>query len=697
MTAGLLAKAALALSLLLASINFLTTARWANEPGALHGWRRPWYALALLVVIALAVTGRRQIGTPVRIGRGPATVLALTGLGVLVYSLFSRLPLSTWDEIPFKDDWTPLYQQAVNGIALLKRGVVVGWNWWLLGGYPTSTDIAQNFGIVGFIPMTILGSQVGYHVLHVVLFVAVPAFVWWDLQSEDRDVRLVATGLAGFFSAGYFGAIGGSGDTNSLVGVFCAVPRHDGRPRRAPRPALGRAAHAARADARALHPHRFLRLCRDLPDDRGGLLPRPAGVLPCGHCRRAGAGGGAPDALGIAALPSVCQLQQHRLRSRRAAELVAVRAEGLLQHRDPVPAAPVVQRLPQRRQHLARLADRRRLPVGPGFTSALTRPVFYAGAAVVTQLLLRFNTPEAGAGFDRIQHMFPLLLAPALAGFVLRFAGTRRLAIAMLALLALFVQNPTEPIRHVPNLRAFDPPLIDRIAASDGMVLVEISPHRDMDSHPTIRSQTTPFDVHFEGLLPTLAGQRFYSQSIDGWVWSVWRGQVVGAATFRGRPIAETSPDAFVAEMEKWGVRNLFVWTDETRGYLAQDSRFIERWRGGLWSHFERHGGETRSVVTPSGDARLRNLDALGGEVELSGVAAGDTVVVRTNYYPAWRASAKGQSIELFSSDGQLAFRAPESGSYVVRFEYPRYRAISLVAILTFVIGVLLLTGRRRG
>ena len=697
MTAGLFAKAAIALSLLLASINFLTTARWANEPGALHGWRRPWYALALLVVIALALIGRRQIGTPVRIGRGPATALALAGLAVLLYSLFSRLPLSTWDEIPFKDDWTPLYQQAVNGIALLKRGVVVGWNWWLLGGYPTSTDIAQNFGIVGFVPMTIFGNQVGYHVLHAVLFLAVPAFVWWDLQAEDRELRLVATGLAGFFSAGYFGAIGGSGDTNSLVGVFCACLAMIG-------------GHAARLGRRWGGPLLLLGLTLAFYTHTAFFVY--AGIyltIEAVYYRdwRAFLRVGFAAALAlVAALPMHWE---------------SLRYPAFVSFNNTVydPGAPPnwslfartvyynieILFLPHRWFNdyrsvaniwLASLlvAAFRWTPASRGL---ITRPIFYAGAAIVTQLLLRFNTPEAGAGFDRIQHMFPLLLAPALAGFVLRFAGTRRLAIAVLALLALFVQNPTEPIKHVPNLRAFDPPLIDRIAASDGMVLVEISPHRDMDSHPTIRSQTTPFDVHFEGLLPTLAGQRFYSQSIDGWVWSVWRGQVVGAATFRGRPIAETRPDAFVAEMEKWGVRNLFVWTDETRAYLAQDARFVERWRGGRWSHFERHGGEIKSVVTPSGDAQLRNLDALGGEVALSGVEAGDTVVVRTNYYPAWRASVNGHGVELFASDGQLAFRAPESGSYVVRLEYPRYRMVSLVAILAFVIGVLLLSGRRRG
>jgi hypothetical protein len=56
-----------------------------------------------------------------------------------------------------------------------------------------------------------------------------------------------------------------------------------------------------------------------------------------------------------------------------------------------------------------------------------------------------------------------------------------------------------------------------------------------------------------------------------------------------------------------------------------------------------------------------------------------------------------GRSVELFSSDGQLAFRAPEDGSYVVRLEYPRYRTVSLVAIAAFVIGVVLLSGRHRG
>jgi hypothetical protein len=245
----------------------------------------------------------------------------------------------------------------------------------------------------------------------------------------------------------------------------------------------------------------------------------------------------------------------------------------------------------------------------------------------------------------------------------------------------------------VPNLRAFDPPLIDRIAASDGnMILVEISPHRDMDSDPVRRSVTTPFDVHFEGLLPDVAGQRFYSQMWDGWIWSVLRGQVVGAGTFAGRAIDETPPEAFVAEMRRWGVRHLFVWTDASRNYLAKSGLFIERWRRGLWSDFELKEVDTREVITTTGTGRLRALDFLGGNVELVDATAGSPVILRVNYYPAWRAYAGEREVPLYPVHGQMAFRAPDNGSYVVRFEYPRYRWLSLLAVSVAVLGLCVMT-----
>ena len=119
-----------------------------------------------------------------------------------------------------------------------------------------------------------------------------------------------------------------------------------------------------------------------------------------------------------------------------------------------------------------------------------------------------------------------------------------------------------------------------------------------------------------------------------------------------------------------------------SRDYLAGSGRFAERWRGGLWSHFELTAADDRTVVTQTGAGELEHLDLLGADVALTGVVAGDPVVVRANFYPAWRATLGDTSVPLYASGGQLAFRAPRSGDYVVRLDYPKYASLSVLALL---------------
>jgi hypothetical protein len=672
--------------LLLAWLNFLLTGRWAAFPGALNGWRQPWYAAALLASTFLTLATWRRIGTPVTIGRAaPLTVLG-AGAAVLVAAMFSRLPLSTWTQIPFKDDYTPLYQAAVNGVHLLKQGSVVGWNWGLLGGYPTSTDIAQSFALLTFLPMLVFGEPAGYHVLHAIAFLAIPLLIWWDVRQDDPGASVLAAGFACLFTAGYFAYLGNSGDTNSLLGAVCCALAMIG-------------SRAARLGRRWGGPLLFIGLTL-------GLYSHVAFVVYAG----------------IYLLLEAAYYRDFRAVVRLAVASALAIAVSLPVHWESLrypayvsfnntvydPGAPIdwplalrtiyynieILVLPHRWFNDYRSLANVWLPalIVMAFATGRSRVGFYACTVVLTQGLLRLNTSEIGALFDRIQHMMPVLAGPALAGFVLRFSGTRKLAMALVALIGLYVATSFEPVRHVRTLREFDPPLIDRIAAADGnLILVEVSPHRDMDSDPRRRTPNTPFDVHFEGLLPGVAGQRFYTQMWDGWIWSVFRAQVVGAGTFAGRAIAETPPAEFVAEMRQWGVKHLFVWTDASREYLARSVSFRELWRGGLWSQFELIGADTRQVVTTSGAGRLTALDFLGGNVELAGVEAGTPVVVRTNYYPAWRAHNEGRDVPLYAVDGQIAFNAPESGSYIVRFEYPRYRWLSAIAATVALLGLWLM------
>lgn len=686
-----LPAAALGVALVLAWPNFLFTAKWANVPGALNGARRPWYAIALAATTLLAISKRRDVGRATTVPAIVNWALLVSGVGVLLLTVLSRLPPSLWRQIPFWDDYTPLFQVASNGMRLLKHGAVVGWNWWFLGGYPTSTDIAQNFAAVSFVPMAIFGDRVGFHLFHVILYVAVPLFVWWDIRQEDRRAAVLAAAFACFFAAGFSTGVGASGDSNSLVGVFCAGLAIVG-------------SRAARLGRRWGGPLLLLGLAACLYSHVAFFVYAALYLaIESIYFRDRAAAWRSACAVAIALVVALPVYYE----SVRYPQFVSFN-NTVFDPRTPMDVSDFPRLVyynieilfqPQRWFNDYRSVANVWLPalVLVAIQPGRSRAGFYAWAAVVTQLLLRFNTPVAGAMFDRIMHMLPMLTAPALAAFVLRVSGTRALAVALAATIGLYVAVNLGQIPHVPDLRAWDPPLMDRIAELDGNeVLVEVSPHRDMDSDPVRRSPKTPFPAHFEGLLPSVAGQRFYSQMFDGWVWNSFRGQVVGAGTFMGKAIAETPAPAFVDEMRRWGVRHLFVWTDASRNYLAASGEFVERWRGGLWSHFELREADMRSVVSAHGKGELRALDLLGGEVALTDVIAGDRVVVRTNYYPAWRARRDDATVPLYDAGGQLAFDAPISGSYVVRLEYPSYRALNMGAMIALILGILVMSRARR-
>jgi hypothetical protein len=688
---GWIPLAALAAALAIAWLNFLFTNKWAALPGALNGWRRPWYAAALLAASALVVVSRKAVGTPIRFGRLVPALVAVAGAISLLAMFFSRLPLSTWAQIPFQDDWTELYQQTVNGVRLLSRGSVVGWNWGLLGGYPTSTDIAQNFSLLALVPMVLAGDQVGYHLIHAVMFFSLPVFVWWDVSRDDPEAGLLAGGFAGLFVAGYAVSLCNSGDTNSLAGVFSATVAMAGS-RAARRGSAWGGPVEAIGLALAMYSHQafFVYACLFLAIESLYYVDVRALFR-----------------LGLAAVVAVLASLPLHWESYRYPAYVSFnntvydpaaspdwgRFVRLVYYSVEILAFPHRWFNDYRSLCNVWLAAVAVVAVG----ATRSRSGFYAWTVLAAQLLLRFNTPEAGAMFDRLQHMLPVLAAPALAGVVLHLSGTRRLAVALTAVIGLYVATGYAPIPHVRELRDWNPALIDRVARLDGMVAFEVNPHRDMDRDPTRRTPRTPFGVHFEGLLPDAAGLRFYSQMIDGWVWNVWRGQVIGAGTFRGRLIDETPPSEFAAEMRRWGVRHVVVWTGISRDYLSRSGVFVERWRGGRWSDFELIDADVRQVVTGAGTGRLRGLDFLGGDVVLDDVAAGAPVVVRTNYYPAWRASVDGRDVPLFSSDGQLAFAAPKGGSCAVRLDYPRYRGLSLFALAAFLVGSAALVRWPRG
>jgi hypothetical protein len=283
-----------------------------------------------------------------------------------------------------------------------------------------------------------------------------------------------------------------------------------------------------------------------------------------------------------------------------------------------------------------------------------------------------------------------------LASLVARHAGSARLRWSLVALLALYVQVWFHAVPHVADVRDFNPALVDRIAQAPGaLVLLENNPHRNMNADPGGTTEPSRFGTHFEPLIAERTGRRLYAGGYaDGWAWNPWKGQVVAGGTFMGRSIMRTPHDAFLAEMQRWGVVDLFVWSGTTTKYLSEDPRFEARWTDGVWTQYRLRSADPREVATATGVGTLRNIGPHHADVVLSGVRAGDPVTVRTNFHPAWTARAEGRAVPLMKRDGQLSFAAPCTGICTVALSYPAHRGFIPLAIAA-VLGAGLWIGRR--
>jgi hypothetical protein len=86
----------------------------------------------------------------------------------------------------------------------------------LLGGYAIGTDLNQSLTLVAALPMIAFGDAFGYHLTHLLLFLALPALIVWDLaRSETRALTWLSAGFVAMSAAGAAWNFMRSGDTNS--------------------------------------------------------------------------------------------------------------------------------------------------------------------------------------------------------------------------------------------------------------------------------------------------------------------------------------------------------------------------------------------------------------------------------------------------------------------------------------------------
>jgi hypothetical protein len=270
-------RVVLLIALGVAWLNFLLTTKW-TFPGALNGPKRPWYAAALATATIGAIVARR-LGQPVRLPGLP--ILIAGGWTLLTLAFLTAFPPSTWQLVPFFDDWPPRFQSTVGGLTLLGRGAFAGWNWHFLGGYHTSADLTQSLTVLGAIPMTLLGDRLGFHLLHATMIFGIPLIVYLDVAADEpRDVARLTAFFAVVTAAGLFGTIRAGAAVHGRRSTRVSRPRGRQLLRRA---ALSPAQVAERGLARGVRDR--VDRARDYSVFEIGVAC--SGALPLAACRKA--------------------------------------------------------------------------------------------------------------------------------------------------------------------------------------------------------------------------------------------------------------------------------------------------------------------------------------------------------------------------------------------------------------------------
>jgi hypothetical protein len=668
-------RLALLLSVALVIANMATTARWAQVPGALRGWRWP-YVLAVLAVVAWPALHGSRRGTHAPLPSWlPRAVAAGAALLLAALFLINWFPPATWTMVPFRDDWPPRFSSTVEGVALLRRGAFAGWQWNLLGGYATATDITQSLTLLGAVPMLAAGDRIGFHLLHLLLIVALPALVFVDLHRAERHtVVLMAVGLVCLSACGLSSTLVQSGDTNSLAGMVAVMAVLAASQRaRAGAPYGASVLLAALTVAVYSHVGFFAYAC-------GLLIVESIYYRDARHLRRA-------IGLAVCALLMSLPLTYELFRYPDQFNFNNVIYERQRQ----IEWASVLRSIGYNVQIL--LSPRRWFAdvtnlFGPLLLVAVWsrrgRVGFYAWAAVFTVGLGLLNMSQAGYFFARPAHLLTVFTPIALAGVIVDRARTWWQAAAFAVLLALLTPIVDARVPHVQTVDDALPALTARLRAIEApRVLIENSPHRDVDAAPDRTSEPSLYGTHFEALLPAATGKQLYASYWDGWQWTPFRGEMLAGGAWQGHMITNADHDALLAELHRWGVRDLLVWSQNATRVLATWPELSPVWRNDRWRDFQLAGSaDVREATTARGTATLRSVEPLGATVQLSGVQRGDPVPVRAHYHPAWEAWAAGSRVAIANDHGQLAFIAPADGSYDVTLVYPARRWLLLIALI---------------
>jgi len=299
---------------------------------------------------------------------------------------------------------------------------------------------------------------------------------------------------------------------------------------------------------------------------------------------------------------------------------------------------------------------------------------------------------------NRIDFVFAAMIILALGHFLALYHGK----IIMLLVLSFitvycFLFPPDyilSKIGTISGVEEYNSALVSEIKALEGnLVLFEQGGNWNyiQASRKNEASERPVLDIHFEPLMARETSKRFFSGIAEGYHIHMDRYNTLISGTYKGKKVSDRDISVFNDLFQKWGIEYLALWTNESKRYFSKHKDLYEEiWSDKEWVIYRYKYARPEPVSVKRGYGSVEHQDFYRKTLRLSDMLEGEEVLLKSNYFPAWKAYFNGKRVDLREKDRQVLFNAPANGSYSIKMVFPKYAPLSIVSIASLFLALAL-------
>ena len=300
---------------------------------------------------------------------------------------------------------------------------------------------------------------------------------------------------------------------------------------------------------------------------------------------------------------------------------------------------------------------------------------------------------------DRVIFIVPVFSSVVLSYYSAKF---RKAALFLFVpvFLLLFLAGDTamfKEISCISDLNEWNRPLCEKIKGLEGnMVLFENVKGLNILNYKNEKTWKMVKHTHIAQALAIKTNKRLFSGTHDGWHESCFRGSAIMGGIYKGEYLFKTGIEEIEKELNKWGIKYLVLHTRLSKIYFSRHSDIFKKiWGEGDFVILEYLKADPGEIVMPSGYGRITHEDYFDRKVMLYGAKTGEEIIIRANYFPLWKGYSGNMEVGLYDKAGQVAFKAPADGDYLVTLKFSKLSSLALLIPVSFFIAFLIALFRK--